>query len=98
MLDLKPAGAFADAAFAEDHDLFAAPQCINHDGPLFESDMHRGILAATRADVECSVRPRAERNAMRNSSWKSGEDSLATGAPRHPRRKRAAAFRRGCRG
>src|SRR2546423_10673783 len=46
MLDLEPAGPFADAAFAQDDDLLAAPQRIHHDGPFFERNPHGQRLNA----------------------------------------------------
>src|SRR2546423_13565576 len=46
MLDLEPAGPFADAALAQDDDLLAAPQRIHHDGPFVESNPHGQRLNA----------------------------------------------------
>jgi hypothetical protein len=40
VLHSKAATAFVNAAFAEDEDLFAARECVDHDGPFFEGGCH----------------------------------------------------------
>jgi hypothetical protein len=58
MLHLKPAFAFADAAFAQDNDLLAAPQRIDDDSPFFECGPHPGSLGTISAF--CNARTVAE--------------------------------------
>jgi len=46
MLERESAPPLAEAAFAEDEDLFAAPERIHHDRPFFERDSHALRLSA----------------------------------------------------
>ncbi len=45
LLHLEPAAPFADAALAQNHNLFAAPERIHDHRPFFKSRTHKIILA-----------------------------------------------------
>ena len=48
MFDFEPAVAFADATLAQNDDLFAAPQRVHDDHPLFETNPHDVRLSARK--------------------------------------------------
>src|SRR5438132_13982953 len=48
MFDFDPARAFAEATFAQNDDLFAAPQRVHDDRPFFEGNPHDVRLSAQK--------------------------------------------------
>src|SRR5205809_5260738 len=48
LFDFEPAESFAEATFAQNDDLFAAPQRIHDDHPFFEGNPHPVRLSAQK--------------------------------------------------
>jgi len=61
VFNLKSIRAFAQSAFAEDEDLFAAGQSIDDDGPFFERGSHKERVTERRGEGN---RNRCQKNAV----------------------------------